>query len=118
VAVSAVTFHPGGRLVAAGGRDGDVRLWDVANGRPVGPPLYNAGPTRAVAFDAAGRRLAAAGDDGTIRVWPVPAPVTGTAADVQRWVTKLTGRRLDAGGAVESAEDADRRTTAPPNSDH
>jgi hypothetical protein len=47
-----------------------------------------------------------------IRVWPVPAPVTGSAADVQRWLTTLTGHRLDAGGAVEAVKDETPREAA------
>lgn len=107
--VSAAAFHPGGRLVAAGGRDGDVRLWDVATGRPVGPPFYHSGVVRALAFDPAGRRLAVAGDDGTIRVWPVPVPADGTPESICRRVVALTGHQLDASGAVKAVESSEAR---------
>jgi WD40 repeat protein len=69
----------GGRpLLASGGYDGTVRLWDPATSTPVGQPLT--GHTEAltsVAFGvgADGRPLlASASWDGTVRLWD---PTTG-----------------------------------------
>jgi WD40 repeat protein len=112
VTVTATAFHPGGRIVAAGGWDGDVRLWDVASGRPVGPPLYHAGAIRAVTFDPEGRRLAVVGDDGTVRVWAVRGTIGGGPDRVRVWVETLTGQELDDVGAVHSFKDADARREA------
>jgi WD40 repeat protein len=61
--VRALTFDPAGRLLLAGGTDGQVHFWDVATGREVGPALAapRFGPeawvTR-VAFSPDGRRIA------------------------------------------------------------
>jgi WD40 repeat protein len=73
----------GGRpLLASGGNDGTVPVWDPATGAPVGDPLPHPGRVPrvfAVAFgaDAGGRPLLASGcDDGTVRPWDL---VTGTA---------------------------------------
>jgi WD40 repeat protein len=35
-----VTFSPDGKLLAGGGGDGTVWLWNLATGRPVGGPLH------------------------------------------------------------------------------
>ena len=67
-------------LLAAGGEDGTVRLWDPVTGRAVGEQLDgHAGTVEPVAFGttADGRLLLAfGGRNGTVRLWD---PVTGTA---------------------------------------
>ncbi|MEV4888736.1 WD40 repeat domain-containing serine/threonine-protein kinase, partial [Nonomuraea sp. NPDC055795] len=62
-------FAPGGRLLATFAR-GEVRLWDVARGRPVGAPIAWGDPTLQgkLAFDPTGRRLAVGTDDGVMLI--------------------------------------------------
>ncbi|MCL2424282.1 MAG: WD40 repeat domain-containing protein, partial [Micrococcales bacterium] len=76
--VHTVAAVPG--MLATGGADHSVRLWDPTTGRQRGPVLRgHDGPVLAVAFGFAGRRtlLASAGEDGTIRLWD---PSTGRPA--------------------------------------
>ncbi|WP_327000897.1 hypothetical protein OHA72_38000 [Dactylosporangium sp. NBC_01737] len=80
-ALTAVAL-PGGRtLLASGGDDATVRLWDPEAGAAVGDPLTgHAGPVlalTAVALPDGRTLLASGGDDGTVRLWD---PVTGAAA--------------------------------------
>jgi WD40 repeat protein len=80
------------RLLASGGEDGTVRLWDPATGAPAGDPLRgHIDSVTSVAFgmDRHGRRLlASAGEDQTVRLWdpatgaPVGDPLRGHTEEV------------------------------------
>ncbi|KAE8604612.1 hypothetical protein XENTR_v10014753 [Xenopus tropicalis] len=71
--VNAVRFSPGSRLLATGGMDRRVKLWDVignkceAKGSLTGS---NAGIT-SIEFDSAGSYLLAASNDFASRIWTV-----------------------------------------------
>jgi RNA polymerase sigma factor (sigma-70 family) len=65
-----VSVSPDGKLLATAGRDGNVRLWDVATGREVGVLAGERINLCCVAFSPDGRALAA-GDEQAVRVWDV-----------------------------------------------
>ncbi|XP_061682932.1 autophagy-related protein 16-1 isoform X2 [Syngnathoides biaculeatus] len=69
--VNAVRFSPGSRLLATGGMDRRVKLWEVVSGRcePKGALTgSNAGIT-SIEFDSAGSYLLAASNDFASRIW-------------------------------------------------
>jgi WD40 repeat protein len=75
--VSAVAFRPEGRIMATGGADGDVRLWDVS--QPSQPRLIkkitaSAGTVDGLAFGPSGDILAAAYDNQVVALWNVHSP--------------------------------------------
>ncbi|XP_073339578.1 autophagy-related protein 16-1 isoform X2 [Pagrus major] len=71
--VNAVRFSPGSRLLATGGMDRRVKLWEVVAGRCESKGALtgsNAGIT-SIDFDSAGSYLLAASNDFASRIWTV-----------------------------------------------
>jgi hypothetical protein len=67
-AIDCVAFSPDGQLVAAGGSDGAVRLWDSRMQQLIGRPLGGGlGRVVSVAFGPDGRTLAASYRPGMVR---------------------------------------------------
>ncbi|MEV6298419.1 pentapeptide repeat-containing protein [Actinoplanes sp. NPDC051861] len=80
--VNAVAVSSAVRLLAGGGEDGVVRIWDAASGFPLRVLPGHTAPVRGVAFTTDGRFLASGGDDDTVRIWDIASG---------RTVRKLTG---------------------------
>jgi eukaryotic-like serine/threonine-protein kinase len=77
-AATHMTFEPGGRLLASGGPDGIVRLWDTETGRLVRELEGHDGAITALAghpstarteLGTADGRFVSGSDDGSLRVW-------------------------------------------------
>ena len=65
-----VAFSPDGRWLAAGDRDGSIRLWEVASaGRTRQVWRGHAASVSGVSFHPGGHRLASAGMDGVVKIW-------------------------------------------------
>ena len=71
--VYAVAFSPTGGILASGGYDGTLRLWDVDASQPkqIAAPESMKAPSaiRSVAFSPSGRLIAVGSTDGTISLW-------------------------------------------------
>jgi WD40 repeat protein len=70
-AVTALTWGPGARLLATGGKDGTARLWSIATGRTRVVLVGHRGRVRDVAFSPRLTLVATASFDDTGRVWRV-----------------------------------------------
>jgi WD40 repeat protein len=71
--VSAIAIAPDAPILATGGEDGNVRLWNMRTWQmePVGDLRPEGGPIRALAFSSDGKTLAIGDYDGKIRFWNV-----------------------------------------------
>jgi WD40 repeat protein len=88
--IHSVAVSRDGSLIATGGVDGAVRLWDGKNSRPIGPPLEGPkGPVWSVAFGRDGS-LVSGSDDGSVWVWEW---------DAKRDIEQPIGRRIDGGAS-------------------
>jgi hypothetical protein len=86
-------------MLAAGGADGTVVLWEIATGKQRATLRVHAGTVYALAF-AAGGLLASGGDDGAVKLWDVTAGRASTTLRHRHRVTSLTF--LSGGHAVAS----------------
>lgn len=78
-AVQALAFNPDGSLLATGGADNTVRVWQTATGRELRNLTGHAETVLALAFSPDGNLLASGSADNTVRVWNV---ATGRLAGV------------------------------------
>jgi len=70
--VHALAFSPDGAFLASGGKEGSLRLWDVAAGRAVSVQRRREGPVRSVCYDPDGQHIASISGGQVIRVWAMP----------------------------------------------
>jgi WD40 repeat protein len=102
-------FSEDDRFLATGGKDGVVRLWELATGELVRTFSGHTAAITSVAFSAGNRRLASASVDGTGTIWDVFG-VAGTdperknavlaAADVDQLWERLDEKKAAAYGAM------------------
>src|ERR1700722_18314029 len=70
-AIDAVAFSPDGSLLASGGHDAIIKLWDVQTGSELRALAGHANTVTSLAFSRDGRMLVSGSLDSTIRFWDV-----------------------------------------------
>jgi WD40 repeat protein len=69
--VGGVSFSADGRLLASGGNDNAVKVWDASGGKELATLTGHTGWVRCVAFNPVKPQLASASWDQTVRLWDV-----------------------------------------------
>jgi WD40 repeat protein len=69
--IDVAVFSPDGRMIATGGEDNAVRLWDSKTGHSLGVPLSHDAAVVALAFSADGKTILSGSHDRTARLWDV-----------------------------------------------
>src|SRR6202035_4371868 len=64
-----LVFSPDGKILATGGYDHIVRLWNVVSRTGTAALTGHTKPVNSVAFSLDGKTLAAGAADGTVRLW-------------------------------------------------
>jgi WD40 repeat protein len=72
-AVHSVAFSPDSRLLATGGDDTKIRIWDLSTGDQLRVLTGHTSAVHGLSFSHDGRALASASFDGTVRVWSLQA---------------------------------------------
>ena len=105
--VLGVSFDASGGVVASGGTDGTVLLWDTESWRPVGPPRTHDYPAeiRGVALSPDGATVASADDVGLIKLWPVAG--SDPLARRISWSGRTTWDLAVADGVIATANGLD-----------
>jgi WD40 repeat protein len=67
--IQALAFSPDGKLLASGGADSVVVLWDVRTGVELGSLTGLRDKVAAIVFSPDSRQIAASGYDNTVRIW-------------------------------------------------
>ncbi len=93
-----VAFSPDGKIVAAGAKDGKIKLWDAATLKPVRMLQHHAIKICALAFAPDSSLLFAGCEDGTVQIYNVAKGDVFAQASVPNEVEPITALAVSSDG--------------------
>ena len=96
-AINAIAFNADGSLLASGGRDSAIKIWDVRTGRELRALAGHLGSITSLVFSKDGKILISGGLDSTIRYWEVDS---GNTTKVIRRPEPITSLALSPNGQM------------------
>jgi len=107
--VSSVAFTPDGQMLATAGKDGTVKLWQVANGQLVRTIAAHQTTTMSVAISPDGKTLATSSWDNTAKLWRITdGQLLGTLVSHQKVINVVSfspdGKTLATGSDDSTAK--------------
>jgi WD40 repeat protein len=101
--VYCIAYSPNGKILATGGEDRTVRLWDATTCQNISTLAHHAGEVDALAFSPDGKALATAGADALIQFCEtdtgrVKATLAGHVGGVRALAFAPDGKTLASGG--------------------
>ncbi len=116
--IRSVAYSPNGRLIASGGKDNALTLWDGS--RPLGQPLTgHEGWINSIAFGPDNRLLVSGSADETVRLWdvqnrqPIGEPLLGNGGAVWSVAVSPDGRKIASGNTDGTINLWDSETQQP-----
>lgn len=100
--VQALAFSHDGRWLASGGKDENIKIWDVDRRRVVRTLTGHIKEIKCLAFSPIANLLASSGEDGTIRLWDgdnswTPTILSGTGITIFSLVFSPDGTQVISG---------------------
>jgi WD40 repeat protein len=100
-------FSPDSRILVTADKRHNIRLWDAATGKPLGPVYPFPEAIRSVRLTTDGTTLVIRSAANKFWLWKLnPRPLQGDPGQVRHWIHAITGLELDANHVVHGLDAA------------
>ncbi|MEH2056551.1 MAG: AAA-like domain-containing protein [Nostoc sp.] len=89
ITLNNLAFSPDGKIIASGGNDGSVKLWNQ-NGTAIATLIGHKNKLKSISFSEDSKIIASASQDGTIKLWQRNGTLIKTLSGHQNWVISAT----------------------------
>lgn len=104
--IYALAFSSDAKLLASGGSDHNLRLWDVSTGQQIAKMIGHSDHLYAVSFHPDGKILASGSSDFTVRLWDVDSATE--LAILKKHTSTITALAFSPDGTILASGDNDK----------